>query len=99
MGELDADESKTMDRMGAAIMTCGLIAGWSEWSESSRVTFLDVGQGDAIVVESGRTIGVIDVGGVFQDPNEQKRSTFDPGKMYWPLIYGNVGSVRLILSC
>ncbi|WP_214699091.1 MULTISPECIES: DNA internalization-related competence protein ComEC/Rec2 [unclassified Exiguobacterium] len=62
-----------------AIMTCGLVAGWSDWSESPRVTFLDVGQGDAIVVESGETIGVIDVGGVFQDPNEQKRTVYDPG--------------------
>ena len=63
-----------------AIMTCGLVAGWSEWSESSRVTFLDVGQGDAIVVESEDTIGVIDVGGVFHDPKEQKRTVYDPGE-------------------
>lgn len=62
-----------------AIMTCILVAGWAEWAEAPRVTFLDVGQGDAIVVESGETIGVIDVGGVFQDPNEQKRTVYDPG--------------------
>ncbi|WP_214812975.1 MULTISPECIES: DNA internalization-related competence protein ComEC/Rec2 [Exiguobacterium] len=79
-GSLTLMNRKRWIGWGAAIMTCGLIAGWSEWSESSRVTFLDVGQGDAIVVESGRTIGLIDVGGVFQDPNEQKRSTFDPGE-------------------
>ena len=62
-----------------ALVTCILVAGWSEWSESPRVTFLDVGQGDAIVVESGETIGLIDVGGVFQDPKEQKRTIYDPG--------------------
>lgn len=50
-----------------------------EWTEQPRVTFLDVGQGDAIVVEYGEVTGVIDVGGVYQDPNEQKRSTYDPG--------------------
>ncbi|UTT44051.1 ComEC/Rec2 family competence protein [Exiguobacterium aurantiacum] len=50
-----------------------------EWAEQPRVTFLDVGQGDAIVVEYGEVTGVIDVGGVYQDPNEQKRSTYDPG--------------------
>ncbi|WP_114166097.1 ComEC/Rec2 family competence protein [Exiguobacterium sp. TNDT2] len=50
-----------------------------EWTEQPRVTFLDVGQGDAIVVEYGEVTGAIDVGGVYQDPNEQKRSTYDPG--------------------
>lgn len=50
-----------------------------EWTEQPRVTFLDVGQGDAIVVEYGDVTGVIDVGGVFQDPKESKRSTYDPG--------------------
>lgn len=50
-----------------------------EWSEQPRVTFLDVGQGDAIVVESGDITGVIDVGGVFQNPDERKRSVYDPG--------------------
>lgn len=52
---------------------------WLEWSENPRVTFLDVGQGDAIVVEQAGITGLIDVGGVFQRPDEQKRSTYDPG--------------------
>ncbi|WP_214778214.1 DNA internalization-related competence protein ComEC/Rec2 [Exiguobacterium sp. s22] len=64
---------------GIVLLTCGAVVGWSEWSETSRVTFLDVSQGDAIVVESGGIMGVIDVGGVFQDPNEQKKSVYDPG--------------------
>ncbi|WP_215142522.1 DNA internalization-related competence protein ComEC/Rec2 [Exiguobacterium qingdaonense] len=64
---------------GMMILTYVMLMTICEWSESPRVTFLDVGQGDAIVVESKDTIGVIDVGGVFQDPSEQKLSVYDPG--------------------
>lgn len=60
----------------AALLT---LYGWLEWSEEPRVTFLDVGQGDAIVVEQNGITGVIDVGGVFQYPGEKKRSTYDTG--------------------
>lgn len=47
-------------------------------TDQPRVTFLDVGQGDAIVIEQAGIIGMIDVGGVFVPPGE-RRSTFDPG--------------------
>jgi len=64
---------------GVAFLTLGVVTWTAEYKEQGRVTFLDVGQGDAIVVETDGLTGVIDVGGVFHDPSEQKRSTFDPG--------------------
>ncbi|WP_047376367.1 ComEC/Rec2 family competence protein [Exiguobacterium sp. ZOR0005] len=61
---------------GAALLALAFML---ESAEEDRVTFLDVGQGDAIVVEANGVTGVIDVGGVYQDPDERKRSTYDPG--------------------
>lgn len=65
---------------GVAVLSLLVLHLVLEWEEEPRVTFLDVGQGDAIVVEYGDVTGVIDVGGVFQNPEEQKRSTYDPGE-------------------
>lgn len=62
-----------------ALFTLITVVVLSEGFEKPRVTFLDVGQGDAIVVEQGDVTGVIDVGGVYQNPEEKKRSVFDPG--------------------
>lgn len=72
-------EWKRWSGWGLAVLGLMLMHGGLEWIEEPRVTFLDVGQGDAIVVEYGEVTGVIDVGGVFQDPKESKRSTYDPG--------------------
>jgi len=72
-------EWKRWSGWGLAVIALLLMHGVLEWAEEPRVTFLDVGQGDAVVVEYGEVTGVIDVGGVFQDPKESKRSTYDPG--------------------
>ncbi|MCT4776866.1 MULTISPECIES: ComEC/Rec2 family competence protein [Exiguobacterium] len=72
-------EWKRWSGWGLAVIALLLMHAVLEWAEAPRVTFLDVGQGDAVVVEYGEVTGVIDVGGVFQDPKESKRSTYDPG--------------------
>jgi competence protein ComEC len=61
----------------AAAVGCGSLVA-RDWARrhaaSARVTFLDVGQGDAAVVESpGGAVAVIDGGGAFDDG-------FDPGE-------------------
>lgn len=79
-GGLVLMEKKRWMGWSCAILTVITIYMVTELFERPRVTFLDVGQGDAIVIEQRDTIGLIDVGGVFQDPNEEKRSVFDPGE-------------------
>lgn len=72
-------ERRQLIGWGIALLTLSAVALASELKEEGRVTFLDVGQGDAIVVETHGLTGLIDVGGVYHDPSEKKRSTFDPG--------------------
>ncbi|QUE87677.1 DNA internalization-related competence protein ComEC/Rec2 [Exiguobacterium alkaliphilum] len=72
-------ERRQLIGWGVALLTLSAVALASELKEEGRVTFLDVGQGDAIVVETHGLTGLIDVGGVYHDPSEKKRSTFDPG--------------------
>lgn len=72
-------ERRQLIGWGIALLTLSAVALASELKEEGRVTFLDVGQGDAIVVETDGLTGLIDVGGVYHDPSEKKRSTFDPG--------------------
>jgi len=67
------------------------MAGWlwvgylphATWERGVRVTFLDVGQGDAVVVETPREVWLIDSGGRMPwqpEPWQQREDMFDVGE-------------------
>lgn len=68
-----------------------LVAGWlwigylphATWERGVRVTFLDVGQGDAVVVETPRQVWLVDGGGRLaweQEAWRQREDPFDVGE-------------------
>ncbi|WP_313489603.1 DNA internalization-related competence protein ComEC/Rec2 [Exiguobacterium sp.] len=58
-----------------------LLAAWgyTEWRAPEQVTFLDVGQGDSIVLEKAGETFVVDTGGVYQQTTHPLLRPFDPG--------------------
>lgn len=53
--------------------------GYTEWHVPEQITFLDVGQGDSIVLEKAGETFVVDTGGVYQQTTHPLLRPFDPG--------------------
>ncbi|MGI1806278.1 DNA internalization-related competence protein ComEC/Rec2 [Exiguobacterium sp. TDN 0502] len=53
--------------------------GFTEWHAPEQITFLDVGQGDSVVLEKAGETFVVDTGGVYQQTTHPVLRPFDPG--------------------
>ena len=53
--------------------------GYTEWRAPDQITFLDVGQGDSVVLEKAGETFVVDTGGVYQQSTHPLLRPFDPG--------------------